>query len=96
MEKAMIRANVYEDEEKTIARFMAGLLRSIQRIVEFHQTLVIWCTNHPSASKGSTGGLQSHIQSNYSGKNAAAPIMGSKSAASTSTLVGSTTKSSGI
>jgi hypothetical protein len=25
MEKAMIRANVYEDEEQTIARFMAGL-----------------------------------------------------------------------
>ena len=25
MEKSMIRANVYEDEEQTIARFMAGL-----------------------------------------------------------------------
>ena len=36
MEKAMIRANVYEDEEQTIARFMAGLHRNIQRIVEFH------------------------------------------------------------
>jgi len=35
MEKAMIRANVYEDEEQTIARFMAGLHRNIQRIVEF-------------------------------------------------------------
>jgi polyribonucleotide nucleotidyltransferase len=35
MEKAMIRANVYEDEEQTIARFMAGLHRIIQRIVEF-------------------------------------------------------------
>jgi hypothetical protein len=35
MEKAMIRANVYEDEEQTIARFMAGLLHNIQRIVEF-------------------------------------------------------------
>jgi hypothetical protein len=35
MEKAMIRANVYEDEEQTIARFMARLHRSIQRIVEF-------------------------------------------------------------
>ena len=35
MEKAMIRANVYEDEEQTIARFMAGLHHNIQRIVEF-------------------------------------------------------------
>jgi len=35
MEKAMIRANVYEDEEQTIAHFMAGLHRNIQRIVEF-------------------------------------------------------------
>jgi hypothetical protein len=35
MENAMIRANVYEDEEQTIARFMAGLHRNIQRIVEF-------------------------------------------------------------
>jgi Fe-S-cluster-containing hydrogenase component 2 len=50
----------------------------------------------PLASKGSIGDLRSHIQSNYSGKNDAAPIMGSKSAASTSTSVGSTAKSSGI
>ncbi|XP_066316097.1 uncharacterized protein [Miscanthus floridulus] len=35
MEKAMIRANVYEDEEQTIARFMARLHHNIQRIVEF-------------------------------------------------------------
>jgi len=35
MEKAMIRAIVYEDEEQTIARFMAGLHHNIQRIVEF-------------------------------------------------------------
>ena len=31
----MIRANVYGDEEQTIACFMSGLLRNIQRIVEF-------------------------------------------------------------
>jgi hypothetical protein len=35
MEKAMIRSNVYEYKEKTIACFMVGLHRSIQRIVEF-------------------------------------------------------------
>jgi hypothetical protein len=35
MEKTMIRANVYEDEEQTIACFMARLHRNIQRIVEF-------------------------------------------------------------
>ncbi|XP_066381687.1 uncharacterized protein [Miscanthus floridulus] len=35
MENAMIRANVYEDEEQTIACFMARLHRNIQRIVEF-------------------------------------------------------------
>jgi hypothetical protein len=42
MEKAMIRANVYEDEEQTISRFMAGLHRNIQRIVEFqsYQSLI--------------------------------------------------------
>jgi hypothetical protein len=42
MEKAMIRANVYEDEEQTIARFIAGLHRNIQRIVEFqpYQSLI--------------------------------------------------------
>jgi hypothetical protein len=37
MEKAMIRANVYEDEEQSIAHFMSGLHRYIQRIVEFQQ-----------------------------------------------------------
>jgi polyribonucleotide nucleotidyltransferase len=35
MEKTMIRANVYEDEEQIIACFMTGLHRNIQRIVEF-------------------------------------------------------------
>jgi hypothetical protein len=29
MEKAMIRANVYEDEEQSIARFMSGLHHNI-------------------------------------------------------------------
>jgi len=37
MQKAMIRANVYEDQEQTIARFMSRLPRNIQRIVEFQQ-----------------------------------------------------------
>jgi hypothetical protein len=50
----------------------------------------------PSTSKGSTGGLRSHIQGNSSGKNDVAPIMGSKSAAFTSTSVGSIAKSSGF
>jgi hypothetical protein len=35
MEKAMISANVYDYEEQSIARFMSGLHRNIQRIVEF-------------------------------------------------------------
>jgi hypothetical protein len=35
MEKAMIRANVYEDEEQSIAHSMSGLHHNIQRIVEF-------------------------------------------------------------
>jgi hypothetical protein len=106
MEKAIIRANVYEDEEQTIARFMAGLHRSIQCIVEFQPyrrliDLVHQATKAerqlqqdaknnkplsygartmtgrssrfnvaPLASKGSTGDLRSHIQSNYSGKDA--------------------------
>ena len=50
----------------------------------------------PLASKVSTGDLRSHNQSNYSGKNAAAPNTSYKPAASTSTSVGSTAKSSGI
>ena len=37
MEKVMIRVNVYEDEEQTIARFILGLHCNIQRIVEFEQ-----------------------------------------------------------
>jgi hypothetical protein len=34
MEKVMIRANLFEDQEQSIARFMSGLNRNIQRIVE--------------------------------------------------------------
>jgi hypothetical protein len=37
MENAMIMANVYEDEEQSIARFMCGLYRNIGRIIEFQQ-----------------------------------------------------------
>jgi hypothetical protein len=135
MEKAMIRANVYEDEEQTIARFMAGLHRNIQRIVEFqsyqclidlvHQATkaerqleqdskssnplsygartvtggnksISRFTIASSATKRSTRGLRSNIQGNFSGKNDAAPSTGYKPASSTSTSVGSTTKSSGI
>ena len=33
----MIRANVYEYEEQSIAHFMSGLHHNIQRIVEFQQ-----------------------------------------------------------
>jgi hypothetical protein len=49
MEKAMIRANAYEDEEQTIARFMAALHRNIQHIVEFQSTavLLIWYIKPP-------------------------------------------------
>jgi hypothetical protein len=35
MEKTIIRANVYEDEEQSITRFMFGLHHNVQRIVEF-------------------------------------------------------------
>jgi hypothetical protein len=35
MEKAMIKANVYEDQEQSIARLKSGLHCNIQRIVEF-------------------------------------------------------------
>jgi hypothetical protein len=135
MEKAMIRANVYEDEEQTIARFMAGLHRNIQRIVEFQPyrhliDLVHQATKAerqlqqdaknskslsygtrtmsggsksisrfaaaPSSVKNSSGGLRSNVQGVFSGKNTAVPSMSSKPAASTSTSVGSTAKSSGI
>jgi hypothetical protein len=36
-EKAMIRANVYEDEQQSIACFMSGLHRNIQHIVKMQQ-----------------------------------------------------------
>ena len=53
-------------------------------------------TAAPSAAKGSFGGSRSNAQSNFSGKNSAAPSMSSKPAASASTSVGSTPRSSGI
>ena len=135
MEKAMIRANVYEDEEQTIARFRAGLHRNIQRIVEFqpyhhlidlvHQATkaerqlqqdaknskplsygmrtmsgggksISRFTAAPSSAKSSSGDLHSNVHGVFRGKNAAAQGMSSKPSASTTTLVGSTAKSSGI
>ena len=36
MEVAMVRANVVEDKEATIARFLGGLNREIANIVELH------------------------------------------------------------
>jgi hypothetical protein len=50
----------------------------------------------PLAAKGSFEGSHSNAQSNFSGKNSAALSMSSKPAASTSTSVGSTPRSSGI
>jgi hypothetical protein len=50
----------------------------------------------PSSSRGSTGGLWFDIEGNFSGKNDAAPSIGFKPAASTSTSVGSIAKSSDI
>ena len=51
MEKAMIRANVYEDEEQTIARFMAGLHRNIQRIVELDRKSTRLNSSHITRSR---------------------------------------------
>ena len=126
----MIRANVYEDEEQSIARFMSG-----QRIVEFQQyrnliELVHQAskakhqlqqdmksnrgvsfstrstpsgnkfTPRGSASKGtisnSSGGALSSNFGASSGKELAAPSERNKSTNSSSILVGSSTKSSGI
>jgi hypothetical protein len=67
------------------ARTMTGGSKSISRF-----------TAASSATKGSTGGLRSNIQGNSSGKNGVTPNMSYKPAASTSTSVGSTAKSSGI
>jgi len=49
MKKDMIRANVYEDEDQTIAHFMAMMHRNIQRIVEFqpYHHLRIWYIKQP-------------------------------------------------
>jgi hypothetical protein len=67
------------------ARTMTGGSKSISRF-----------TVASSATKGSTGGLRSNNQGNSSGKTDAAPNTSYKPATSTSTSVGSTTKSSGI
>jgi hypothetical protein len=67
------------------ARTMTGGSKSISRF-----------TVASSATKGSIGGLQSNIQGNSSEKNGATPNTSYKPAASTSTSVGSTAKSSGI
>ncbi|XP_022682409.1 uncharacterized protein LOC111257333 [Setaria italica] len=109
MEKAMIRANVYEDEEQSIARFMSGLHRNIQRIVELQQYRNLIELVH-QASKAERQ-LQQDMKPNrgvsFSSRSApsgskftprelAAPNERNKSADSSSTSVGSSTKSSGI
>nr|XP_025875920.1 uncharacterized protein LOC107278868 [Oryza sativa Japonica Group] len=135
MEKAMIRANVYEDEEQSIARFMSGLHRNIQRIVEFQQyrnliELVHQAskaerqlqqdmksnrgvsfstknaasgskfTSRGSGNRGafssSSGGARSSNYGTSSGKDLAAPNERKNAANTSSTSVGSSTKSSGI
>ncbi|XP_035816895.1 uncharacterized protein, partial [Zea mays] len=101
MEKAMIRANVYQDEEQTIARFMAGLHRNIQRIVEFQPYQSLIDLVH-QATKAELQLQQDAKSSKPLSYGARTMIGGSKSissykpAASTSTSVGSTAKSSGI
>ena len=131
----MIRANVYEDEEQSIAHFMSGLHRNIQRIVEFQQCRNLIELVHqaskaerqlqqdmksnrgisfstrstPSGSKftprgstsrgtisNSSGGARSSNFGASSGKELAAPSERNKSTNSSSILVGSSTKSSGI
>jgi hypothetical protein len=131
----MIRANVYEDEEQSIARFMSGLHHHIQGIVEFQQYRNLIELVHqaskverqlrqdmksnrgvsfstrstPSGSKfiprgsksrgtisNSSGGARSSNFGASSGKELAAPSERNKSAISSSTSVGSSTKSSGI
>jgi hypothetical protein len=54
MEKAMIRANVYEDEEQTIARFMAGLSAAFSALLSFSRTdvLLIWYIKPPKLNAG--------------------------------------------
>jgi hypothetical protein len=134
MEKAMIRANAYEDEERSIARFMSGLHRNIQRIVEFQQYCNLIELVHQaskverqlqqdikmsrvgpfnvkgaaSASKftprsagrgidnNSSGGSYSNARSTSESKGFTPPSERNKPANSSSTSMGSTTKSSEI
>ncbi|XP_020406471.1 uncharacterized protein, partial [Zea mays] len=101
MEKAMIRANVYEDEEQTIARFMAGLHRNIQRIVEFqpYQSLIDLVHQATKAERQLQQDAKSSKPLSYGARTmtgGSKSISSYKPAASTSTSVGSTAKSSGI
>jgi hypothetical protein len=41
MEVAMIRANVEEDQEATMARFLSGLNRDIANVIELQQYVEI-------------------------------------------------------
>lgn len=61
----MIRANVFEDEEQSIARFMSGLHRNIQRIVEFQPycNLIEWIHQASKAEHQ----LQQYMKSNRGG-----------------------------
>jgi hypothetical protein len=134
MEKAMIMANVYEDEEQSIACFMSGLHHNIQCTVEFQQYRNLIELVHQaskaerqlqqditmsragpfnvkgaastskftprSAGRGivnnSSGGSYSNGQSTSESKGFTPPCDRNKPANSSSTSMGSTTKSSGI
>jgi hypothetical protein len=125
MEKAIIRTNINEREEQSMARFMLGLHRNIQRIVEFqpyqnldelvHQlqqdvksrkvspysTRVGANTSMNSSrftkTRGTVTRSSDGVRSNaHSGKEIAAASSSSKPTISTTSSMGSTTKSSGI
>jgi hypothetical protein len=135
MENAMIRANIYEDEEQSIARFMSGLHCNIKRIVEFQQYRNLIELVHqtskaerqlqqdteisragPSSAKGTTsaskfiprssvgrGTVNNSSGGSYSNEGSTSKNKGfttigdrNKPANSSSTFMGSITKSSGI
>jgi hypothetical protein len=71
MEKAMIRANVYEDQEETIARFMSCLHRNIQRIVEFqpYRNLIDLVYQASKAERQLQQDMKSNRGGSFSAKN---------------------------
>jgi hypothetical protein len=95
MEKAMIRANVYEDQEQSIARFMSGLHRNTQSIVEFqsYRNLIELVNQASKAERQLQQDMKGNRRGSFSAKNTPSA---SKFTPRTNANRGSNSNSSGV